>query len=237
MIKPLLFKGLPIALLALVLDLAVTTGTSATTATPHIGGRNLDAASSAQPSPSNQTVTDYAARVRTSDRKNIKGDAVATASATCDGCSGQASTVQILYLSGTGVARVDNVAAAWSQCSSCSSRAVSVQLVLLNSPATIVANNRSLALNQACTGCRSAAAAYQLVISNASWPLSSSLRTRLDQWAANQRAALDTGPGVSSADRLQANNQADDSLPGLQSLVTSQTGGKVVSKDAKVKLG
>jgi hypothetical protein len=236
--RPFLRKALYIAALALLLDLAFNGATSAQTGRQIVGGKNMDAASSAQPTAAMPNVTDRAYRIRYSDQPSIKGDAVATSAATCDGCSGSSSTVQVLYLTGTDQARVDNVATAWSRCASCRSKAVSLQLVLLSGDATVVANNRSLADNISCTGCKTVAAAYQIVFQHVDAAPSPSLRQQLESWAGGQAASLNAGSGkVGKDDRMRANRVAGNGLASLQSLVAKQTGGTLVRKSAAVKLG
>jgi hypothetical protein len=235
--RPLLRRALYIAALAMLLDLAFNGATSAVTGQQHIGGRNMDAASSAQPTAAMPKVTDQSYLIRYSDKPSIKGDAVATSAAGCDGCEGSANTVQVLYLTGTRLARVDNVATAWSRCNNCRSKAVSVQLVLLSGDATLVANNRSLAENFECSGCKTVAAAYQVVLQHVAAAPSASLRQQLQDWAARQDASLNAGTGpVGKADRVRANRVAGNGLASLQSLVAGHTGGTVVRKSATVRL-
>jgi hypothetical protein len=235
--RPFLRKALYIAAIAMLLDLAFNGATSAEPGQQPVGGKNMDAASSAQPTTAMPKVTDRSYRIRYSEQPSIKGDAVATAAATCDGCSGSANTVQVLYLTGTKLARVDNVATAWSKCDSCRSKAVSLQLVLLSGDGTVVANNRSLADNFDCTGCKTVAAAYQIVFQHVAAAPSESLRQQLDDWAGRQAATLHAGTGkVGKADRLRASRVASNGLAGLQSLVAKNTGGSVVRKSAAVKL-
>lgn len=94
-----------------------------------------------------------------------RATATATASSTCDGCSGTADAVQVVRAHGDVTA--ENVAAAWSTCVDCSARAVSVQVVLVAQPGPVRATNRALAVNAACTRCSTEAVAVQLVLEGA----------------------------------------------------------------------
>jgi hypothetical protein len=126
-----------------------------------------------------------------------RGAATATASATCDGCSGEATGVQVVRAGGGITA--DNVAVAWSSCIGCSARAVSVQVVLART-GQIVATNRALAVNAACIGCSSEAVAVQFVLQGASRDeVSPSARRLLDELVAQLDDQLDAGATRSAA--------------------------------------
>lgn len=124
-----------------------------------------------------------------------RGAATATASATCDGCSGEATGVQVV--SAHGGISADNVAVAWSSCIGCSARAVSVQVVLART-GQIVATNRALAVNAACIECSTEAVAVQFVLQGVSRDeMSPSARRVLDELVAQLDQQL--GPGATGS--------------------------------------
>jgi hypothetical protein len=96
--------------------------------------------------------------------KGGRARAASTASALCDGCSGEARTVQVVYVSSGGGVAADNVAVAWSSCNSCGSSALAVQVVAMRHAGDVVATNRALAVNTACTGCETDSLAIQYIL-------------------------------------------------------------------------
>ncbi|MCG2620460.1 hypothetical protein LVY72_00870 [Arthrobacter sp. I2-34] len=130
-------------------------------------GRSLDSASSAQPSAARPEVRDTSQDLVHVSGGPAKADALAAASAACDGCSGDATTLQVAYFDGgKGTAAADNVASAWATCAGCSASAVSVQIVLVPRRGAIDANNRAIAVNASCAGCSTSAAALQFVLAS-----------------------------------------------------------------------
>ncbi|EWT01100.1 hypothetical protein N865_11790 [Intrasporangium oryzae NRRL B-24470] len=125
-----------------------------------------------------------------------RATATATASSTCDGCSGRADAVEVVRAHGGVTA--ENVAAAWSTCVDCSARAVSVQVVLVAQDGPVTATNRALAVNAACTRCSTEAVAVQLVLVGARPEgLPASARKLLDDLV----ATLGADPAPSSSAR------------------------------------
>ena len=80
---------------------------------------DLDAASTAIPTAAQSSVQTQAKSLIRARASNTKATAVAAASTDCDGCSGEATTLQIVYFDGSGPVSADNVANAISQCSGC----------------------------------------------------------------------------------------------------------------------
>lgn len=172
--------------------LVVAAGASSPAAHPDPDPRHLDLVSSAQPTSAEPAVGDVAfdeSRVRGPE---VKVDAVATTSATCDGCTGDSTTLQVLYLPRSDRARLDNTATAWTQgCTACTGTALSVQVVVLRGRPVAVPNNRALAVTAGCVGCGAAAAAFQLVVvADRARALSPEAMAELRAWVDEQAAAL-----------------------------------------------
>lgn len=121
-------------------------------------------AATAIPAATGASASDLSSKVYKVAAGAVRGSAVATASITCDGCSADAVTMQVLYARTVRTISVNNVAAAWAACTGCQGSALSLQIVLARSAGQVVANNRSLALNASCQGCHTAAAAVQIVL-------------------------------------------------------------------------
>lgn len=160
----------------------------------------LDLLASAHPNGATPGVVDRAFDLQGSTRSSsVSVDAGAITSATCDGCTGESGTLQVVYADRARRARLDNVANAWAQeCEGCTGTALSVQVVVLRGRPTTVPNNRALAVNAACTSCRTAALAYQVVlVADDAAPLTLDEVFQLKQWYDEQAAALRasvTGP-------------------------------------------
>jgi hypothetical protein len=160
-------------------------------------GRNLDLTSSAHPGDAAPVSTDDAFDVSSTWRRAVRADTSALSSTTCDGCRGDSTTLQVLYLRHAKDVSVDNAAVAWSQCSGCGGSALSVQVVVLYGGRTIAADNRALATNAGCDGCHTAALAYQLVVASPDRSrLSDDAIADLRAWVANQSALLRDPPGT-----------------------------------------
>ncbi|MDR7253268.1 hypothetical protein J2X46_002253 [Nocardioides sp. BE266] len=179
---------------ATALVLVATVGGSSPAA--HVGGAKpsaVDLLSSAHPTGPLPTVVDRAydvdAWVRSFD---LSADAAAITSATCDGCVGESTTLQVVYASRARRARLDNVANAWAQeCEGCTGTALSVQVVVLRGRPTTMPNNRALSVSAACTGCRTSAAAFQVVlVSDDAVPMSQGELADLRAWFEAQAAAM-----------------------------------------------
>jgi hypothetical protein len=105
------------------------------------------------------------ARFATAHARKVTVAGVATTSLTCDACTGQSVTYQVVYAGTAGSVVAGNVATAWaSGCTGCHGWALSLQLVIATSARSVTAANRALALDAACAGCATAAAAIQIVV-------------------------------------------------------------------------
>lgn len=233
--------------LLVVLTLVTTTvvAASATTAAGHRTPRraDVDLISSAQPTPESPADVDEASDFSRVQARLAKADASATSSALCDGCTGDATTLQVLYLKHTREGTFDNVATAWSSCTECGATALSVQVVVLPKAHTVNARNRALATNDTCEGCATAAAAYQLVVVGADEKVLSresrrQLQELVDQLAAELHATV-AAPGAQqrrgAAPDLEA--QAQTGIAELESLLRAELGAVTIERDVQLKTG
>ncbi|TWD72541.1 hypothetical protein FB561_7533 [Kribbella amoyensis] len=127
-------------------------------------GQDFDLVASANPTAAGSSDTDRTASFDRARGKRVQADAVATASATCDGCKGKATAVQVIYVNKARKGTADNTANAWSSCSGCGATSVSIQVIVTRPGVKLSAQNRALAVNAGCQGCSSAAVAVQLVV-------------------------------------------------------------------------
>lgn len=152
-------------LLGLILaTVAALTTVLATSAEAEWTARTYQNAATAIPASPGDVVSDVSSKVYRVSSGPVRGTAVATASTTCDSCSADAVTMQVLYARNVRTIKVNNVAAAWSACTGCRGSALSLQIVIARRAEQLVANNRSLAVNATCQGCLTAAAAVQIVL-------------------------------------------------------------------------
>jgi hypothetical protein len=209
-------------------------GTSAATAPPPRPSQRADLVSSAHPTPAAPSVRDDALRSLSIQLPWSRASAVATTSATCDGCDGTAVTVQVVRVTGWPMeVEVDNVATAWASCRDCSGDALSIQLVLLRRIPALTANNRALAVTARCQGCTARAAAYQVVVRSTGLPADlDRVPAELAAWAGRQPAPPRTEPGSSAR---TVHRQAQRRLTGLERQVTRLVGGVVLNSDATVR--
>lgn len=197
--------------------------------------RDLDLTASAQPSVTRPNATDTAIGAVSSPRPVVKADAVATSSATCDLCTGDSATLQILYLSRSQSADLDNSALAWAQCRDCGATALSVQVVVLRGWPTVTPNNRAMAVNAACENCRTTAAAFQLVVvaprvRRLSPESVQGLQTWFDEQAAALRASNSAPPQRRRADDAPDPDGAR-ALASLEGLVNNDLGSVTAVSD------
>lgn len=204
-------------------------------------GRNLDSASSAQPSAARPEARDASQDFVRVTGPAAKADAMATASASCDGCSGEATTMQVVsFEGGRGTAAADNIASAWATCSGCSASAVSVQIVLVPRRGTIEANNRSLAVNASCESCSTAAAALQFVLAGAPKRQLSAAATELVSQARTALAErLETASRRIDARRAKADARtaAEETARRLEQIVMDDLGGGEIQRSLEVQVG
>jgi hypothetical protein len=204
-------QGLLVVLAALLLSLAASSSSATWSWTPR-----AEVLTSAHPTEVDPEVSDTATHVGSRWARSFQAEAAALASATCDGCRGNASTLDVVYARKVRKATLDNVANAWAQCTGCHATAVSVQVVVARRAKALVANNRALSVNATCTACHVRAAAFQLVVVDPDVSrLSRADIAALRQWMRDQvampdpQARLDRGHGRDSLARLV--NEALDS--------------------------
>jgi hypothetical protein len=199
----------------------------------------LDTVSTAIPTVGQPTVSDSAeSAVRTSS-STTKAGSVSIATSNCDGCSGVATTFQVVYFDGK-MASADNSAAAWSSCAGCSSSAVSVQLVVARRATTLTVNNRALALNLECTECRTTSAAIQFVISGGTRrDLSTQAKDMIGQIQAELGQRLQHTPPSQGLQRSAplAKSLTDDTAARLAQIILKDVGATSVQRNIDVQSG
>jgi len=182
-------------------------------------GQDFDLVASANPAATGSTDTDRTAMFERARGKRAQADAVASATATCDSCTGTAAAVQVIYVSKAKKGTADNVATAWSSCSNCRATSVSVQVVVVRPGTTITARNRALAVNAACSGCTTAAIAVQfVVVTSKHRAFSRQGRQQLEALAHDLEAQLSTR---TKAARLSATKDKSE-LTGIEALVQKE---------------
>jgi hypothetical protein len=244
-----------VAICASLVGLVAATSGAASADSGRYGG-NLEAASAAIPAQAGDVATDSSNQVQRPWGGSIRGSAVATSSATCDGCQATAVTMQVIYTRHVHAMTVDNVAAAWSSCTACSGSALSLQVVIARKAGLVRANNRSLALNVACVQCSTAAAAVQIVVIAPSMRELSqqalndiaALRDELAAELATQLAPVAQAPAVQATPRGQALAKPSAVTPNaqqalttatteLQSVITKDLGASSATHDLQLRTG
>lgn len=205
-------------------------------------GRELDAVSSAQPSTADPHVRDTARVFVDTRSRSAKADATATSSATCDGCTGEATTVQVVHVDRRRArAAADNVASAWASCSGCSASAVSVQVVVTSSRHPVRANNRAIALNSSCSSCSTSAAALQFVVSGGSGrELSATARdlvAQVEEELADRLDSVARASGDGPAAAVAARTASTDLAERLERIIVADLGGSEVERNVDVTVG
>jgi hypothetical protein len=186
----------------------------------------LDLAASALTGPNTPEAVDDAWLIARSGRLPSKVDTSASASASCDDCTADSTSVHIVYLDHPIHTTLDNVSIAWSECTHCRATAVSVQVIVLRSPQTVIANNRALALNASCTTCVTGAAAFQLVvIGDRRDRLSRSAQAELRTWVASLAAELRNAAVVARKAATGAVTSTTSALDQLEAMVDDALGG------------
>ncbi|NUP74423.1 MAG: hypothetical protein HOQ07_07220 [Sinomonas sp.] len=202
---------------------------------------SLDAASSAIPTSTHPLVTDAARSEAVLRPSGGKAVSTAVATSNCDGCSGTATTLQTVRVTGNAPAAADNVATAWSSCSACSSTAVAVQIITGPRAASIEVNNRSLALNVLCSGCKTTAVALQFVIIGGSQKELSSatkaLITQIEQELGLKLSASSTRARSPEDSRDDAQRDADDAANRAKDAIKSDTQAQDVKAHVEVETG
>ncbi|MFD1213137.1 hypothetical protein ACFQ36_13925 [Arthrobacter sp. GCM10027362] len=204
--------------------------------------RSLDSTSSAQPTPASPRVRDTAQTFLRTPSSSAKADATATSSADCDGCAGEATTVQVVYYDARkGSATADNIASAWAtSCADCSASAVSVQVVVAPRRESVTVNNRAIAVNASCASCSTSAAALQFVFAGGPRrELSSAARDLVAQIKAELADRLESAAEKSDARQARARAKAatEDAAARLERIIAKDLGGGAVERFLDVEVG
>ena len=170
---------------------------------------------------------------------NTKATAVAAATTDCDGCSGEATTLQIVYFDGSGPVTADNVANAISQCSGCVGSAVSVQVVIASKADQLIVNNRAVALNVECAGCQTSSIALQFVLVGGSRrdlsAAAKDLTGQLQDVLAGKVATAAQAPQAQA--RASAEAETTSIADQLQAVLVKDTGSTTVQRTIDVQVG
>jgi hypothetical protein len=197
-------------------------------------GQDFDLVASANPATAGSSDTDRTAMFERARGKRAQADAVATASATCDSCTGRASAVQVIYVNKARKSTADNLANAWSSCSNCRATSVSVQVVVVRPGTKVIAHNRAVAVNAACSGCTTSAIAVQfVVVTSKHRAFSRHGRQQLEALALELEAQLSTR---SKAARLTA-TKSSSGLADLEALVRKELKPTSLKPQLTVKTG
>lgn len=204
---------------------------------------DLDAASTAIPTQAQPTVQATTKSLLRAGARNTKATAVAAGSTMCDGCSGTATTLQVVYFDGSGTVSADNVANAVSQCPGCaggaSTAVVSVQVVIARRADQLVVNNRSFAANVDCAGCQTKACAVQFVLVGGNRrDLSAASKDLIGQL---QDALAGTLAATTGQPQAQARTSAESATASiadqLQAVLVKDTGSTTVQRNIDVQVG
>ena len=218
----------------LVIASLVTGATGTASMLTFRSGRDFDLVASANPGTPGSTDTDRTAMFERARGKRAQADAVASATATCDSCTGTAAAVQVIYVSKAKKATADNLANAWSSCSDCKATSVSVQVVVVRPGTTLTTRNRALAVNASCSGCTTAAIAVQfVVVTSKHRAFSNKGRQQLEALASELQAQLSTR---TKAARLAATKDKTE-LAAIDALVRKELQPSSVKPQFTVKTG
>ncbi|MEU4295478.1 hypothetical protein AB0E63_45285 [Kribbella sp. NPDC026596] len=218
----------------LVIASLVTGATGTASMLTFRSGRDFDLVASANPGTPGSTDTDRTAMFERARGKRAQADAVASATATCDSCTGTAVAVQVIYVSKAKKGTADNLANAWSSCSNCKATSVSVQVVVVRPGTTLITRNRALAVNASCSGCTTAAIAVQfVVVTSKHRAFSNKGRQQLEALASELQAQLSTR---TKAARLAATKDKTE-LAGIDALVRKELKPSSVKPQFTVKTG
>jgi hypothetical protein len=210
-------------------------GSGLTSLSPYRKGRDFDLVASAHPAAPRTSATDTTAVFVRARAKQVKADASATASATCNSCSGRATALQVIYLDKARSATTDNTASAWSKCRNCGATSISVQVVVMRPGTNLTARNRALAVNTACKRCSTTAIAVQYVtVTKDRRVLSPHARDQLTALA-SQLGAEPRRTALVEGSRAAAASQAH--VPGVDELIRAELRPLSVQRHLDVHVG
>jgi hypothetical protein len=202
---------------------------------------DLDAASTAIPTAAQPAVQSHAKSLIRARASNTKATAVAAVSSTnCAGCTGDATTLQVVYFDGSGPVLADNVANAVSGCAGCGGSAVSVQVIIARKADQLIVNNGALALNlPACTGCTTTANALQFVlVGGTRRDLTAATKDTIGQLQDVLAGRLATAAKAPKAQaRATARAETASIADQLQAVLVKDTGSTTVQRNIDVRVG
>jgi hypothetical protein len=204
--------------------------------TPYRKGHDFDLVASALPATPRAAVTDTTAVFVRARAKQVKADASAVASATCNSCSGRAIALQVIYLDKARTATADNTATAWSRCRGCRASSVSVQVVVMRPSTQLAARNRALAVNASCKRCAAtrAIAVQRIVVTKDRRTLSERAQDQLKVLATQFGAEL-SGTAITGLGAAIAKSQAQ--LSGIDDLISAELRPTSVQRHLDVHVG
>ncbi|BCT75327.1 hypothetical protein SCMU_11690 [Sinomonas cyclohexanicum] len=166
--------------------------------------------------------------------------ASATVQNNCEGCSGSATTLQVLTSPGVSTLRADNVVNARTTGNNATSTAISIQVIATADARKIVANNSSTALNVGCTGCVTNGAAIQFILVGVKQrELSSTARSVVSHIEEALAASLDANakaPAGPSLKAAKARTSTDEAVRQAAAVIAADTGAQVTA-NVDVKTG
>ena len=164
--------------------------------------------------------------------RQVQAETTATGTVDCDGCSGTATALQILYLNRPRTATLENISTAATSCADCSNTSVSVQVVVLRSVHELRANNRALAVSMDCDACRTASSAFQLVVVDRdAGRLSAEARRELRAFVAEQVALARQAPASAGLRGAEQPTEPRAELNTLAKLVNADLGSTTLKAD------
>ena len=198
-------------------------------------GQDFDLVASANPATPHTSDTDRTAMFERARGKRTQADAVASASATCDSCTGTATAVQVIYFGKARKGTADNAATAWSSCRNCGAISVSVQVVVVRPGTKLTSRNRAIAVNAGCAGCSTAAVAVQfVVVTKKHQAFSRDGREQLEALASQLEAEL---RAASRSKAARASAAKKIGLPGIEALVRNELNPTTVQPHFALKTG
>lgn len=158
--------------------------------------------------------------------------ALATVQNSCAGCSGAATTLQVLTTAGDPPITAGNSATAYTTGNWASSSAVSVQVIATANARSINASNQAISVNVGCTGCSSSTVAIQFVLVGVPpRELSATgqyVVTQIEQALARDLTSSPAAPRADRSARAQA--KAQDAAARASAVIAADTGAGVETR-------
>ena len=154
--------------------------------------------------PGDPAATGVVLRAVRSASRDVTARSAAVTRTTCDGCTSQAVTLQVVMVRNSQHLTVENVANAWSSCRDCGSTSISVQVVVAVGTQGLHAINSAAAVNTECTGCRTTALAFQFALVSDSGPEVAQTGRDLVRQVQAELAGVLPATAEPAADRVQS---------------------------------